>query len=351
MSKFKKKAVSLVIIMMFLLQTGISLAQPQDVEGHWGQEQILKWLKRGWVDVGDDGRFYPDAKITRGEFIALTNKAFGFEKTTQVNFSDLPEDHKYAEEVAKAVAAGYISGFDDGTVHPDKYISRLEVTAILTKVAELPLPEDLTFLTAFTDYEDIPDWGKAFVGTVVDVGLMNGYPDGSFRPNEYITRVEAITILDSFLDNFYFLSEAITKPGYLSNNPSTADSGILKSIVVTYFLGEDFKEGTVIFYLPPGVTAVENHDAVVISDSSGKSETFKLEPLHIVNNGEEVHVTGINAEKGGVVILLLKDKDISEPGYYYFSVTADADGPGEKLSTEDYSFVTSELFSRISPEI
>jgi hypothetical protein len=156
MSKFKMIAVALVVILVFLLQAGISLAQPLDVEGHWAQEQIFEWLDKGWTECAEDGRFYPDAKVTRGEFIALTNKAFGFDDSTQVNFSDLPEDHRYAEEVAKAVTAGYISGFGDGTVRPDEYISRLEVTAILAKIAELPLSEDSPLLTALADYEEIP---------------------------------------------------------------------------------------------------------------------------------------------------------------------------------------------------
>ena len=114
MSKFKK-ALALAIMMVFLLQAGISFAKPSDVEGHWAQEQIMEWLDKGWTQYGDDGKLYPDAKITRGEFIALTNKAFGFEKTTQVNFPDLHEDHMYAEDVAKAVAADTFRVFD-GTV-------------------------------------------------------------------------------------------------------------------------------------------------------------------------------------------------------------------------------------------
>ena len=76
MSSFKKMAVAVTVIVLLLLQAGFSLAQPLDVEDHWAKEQILKWLDRGWAEYGEDGRFYPDVKITRGEFIALTNRVW-----------------------------------------------------------------------------------------------------------------------------------------------------------------------------------------------------------------------------------------------------------------------------------
>jgi hypothetical protein len=338
----------MVVITVLLLQAGVSFAQPQDVEGHWAQEQILEWLDKGWVEC-EDGMFNPDAKVTRGEFMALTNRAFGFYDSTQVNFSDLAEDHQYTEEVAKAVAAGYISGFGDGTVRPDEHISRLEATIILSRIAELPQLEDLTILAGFTDNEDIPVWGRGFVGAVVDIGLMSGCADGSFKPQEHITRAETITVLDNALDVLDVPTENITNMGYLDIEPSVVDGGMLKRVIVYYFLGEDFTEGTVTFHFPPGITATEYQDMVIISDSSGRTETFELEPLHIVNGGKDVHVTGITAAKDGVVMLLLKEKNISEPGYYDFSVTADADGAAEKLATEDELFETAELFSRIPP--
>lgn len=104
MSKIKKISVALAIIMVFLLQTGISFAQPTDIEGHWAQEKIMAWLEKGWAEIGEDGRFYPDAKITRGEFIAFTNKAFGFDETTHVYFTDLPKDHKVRKRSSQGCA-------------------------------------------------------------------------------------------------------------------------------------------------------------------------------------------------------------------------------------------------------
>jgi len=350
MLKFKKTALALVTILAFLFQAGTSFAQPKDIEGHWAEEEILKWLDKGWAVCDENGNFYPDTKITRGEFIALTNKAFGFVRSTNVNFSDLPKDHRYAAEVAKAVAAGYISGFGDETVRPDEYITRLEMAAILAKIAELPLAEDESILKELTDYENIPNWGRPFVAAVVNAGILSDYTDGSFGPYEPVTKAEAINILDNTKNIFGYFSDKFTTPGFLANNPTVVDNGMLNRIMVYYVFGEDFYEGTVIFHLPQGITAVENRDIVTISDPGGRVESFKLGPGHIANGGKEVHLTGITAEKEGLIILLLKEQDLSEPGYYYFSVTADADGPGEKFPVEHDFFGASELFSRIPVE-
>lgn len=349
MSKFKKAAIVLVIIMLFLLQAGISLAQPQDLEGHWAKEVILDWLDYGLIECCEDGLFYPDEQITRGEFMALTNIAFGFFESTEVTFSDLAEDHQYADEVARAVAAGYISGFDDNTVRPDERISRLEVAAVLAKIAELPQSEDLTILERFTDSEDIPIWGRGFVGAIVDMGLLSGYPDGSFKPQKNITRAEAIFVLNNAVDALIVPTENITNPGYFNMNFTVFNSGTIQNLILYYFLGDDFTEGSAVFHLPPEITATANQDVVAISSNGGKVETFELEPIHIADGGKEVHITGITASVDDVVLLLLKDKKIPDPGYYDFSVTADADGSAEKLPTEDEPYETVELFSRIIP--
>jgi hypothetical protein len=347
-SKFKKAAIVLVIIMLFLLQAGISLAQPQDLEEHWAKDVILDWLDYGLIECcKEDGLFHPDEQITRGEFIALTNIAFGFFESAEVTFSDLTEDHQYAEEVARAVAAGYISGFEDNTVRVDERISRMEVTAILARIAELPLSEDLTILESFTDSEDIPVWGKGFVGAVVDMGLLSGYPDGSFKPQNYITRAEAIVVLNNAIDVLIVPEENTTNPGYLNMNFTVFNSGTIQNLILYYFLGDDFTEGSIVFHLPPEITATANQDVVAISGNGGK--TFELEPIHIADGGKEVHITGITASVDDVVLLLLKDKKIPDPGYYNFSVTADADGPADKLPTEDEPYETVELFSRIIP--
>jgi len=326
MPNLKKTTVALIVILVFLSQTGISFAQFQGVEGHWAQEQILKWLDKGWVELSEDGRFYPDAKITREEFIVLANKAFGFEDETRV------------EKVAMEVAAENVSGAGNSNFSADEYIGRIEVIAIITRIANLPLPESSTILNQFKDNEEISEWGKAYVAAAVNIGIVNGYPDGSFRPYEHVSKAEAITVLNRVI-------EKVTKPGVLVGEPGLVDSGSTNRIVLFYALGDDFNNGSVTFYLPPEIKAIEGKDAVVISGIAKETEIYQLESRHIRNDGKEVVVSDITAAEKSVIMLLLEDKTMPNPGYYTFSISADADGPGAKLPTADDYYESIDFFA------
>ena len=109
------------------------VANFKDIENHWAVRQISDWLNKDLVGGYTDGTFKPDNSITRAEFIALVNRAFGFTETVPVAFSDVRESDWYALEVAKASAIGYIAGYPDGSFKPNNSISRQEAAAILAK--------------------------------------------------------------------------------------------------------------------------------------------------------------------------------------------------------------------------
>ena len=102
-------------------------------------------------------------------------------------------DDWYADAVAKAAAAGYIEGYPDGTMRPDNPISREEAATIIMKINKLM--ENADAANKFTDASKLL-WSKGAVGAVESAGIMIGYPDGSFQPKNYIKRGEAVSALD-----------------------------------------------------------------------------------------------------------------------------------------------------------
>ncbi|MHB8157689.1 MAG: S-layer homology domain-containing protein, partial [Desulfocucumaceae bacterium] len=184
---------SLVILLMGLTQP--VLAQPSDTTGHWAAKQINDWVSQGLAKGYSDGSFKPDSTITRAEYITLVNKAFGFSQSAQASFSDVRSTDWFAGEIAKAKAAGYISGYEDGTIKPNNQISRQEAAAMLAKVLKLNT-SDLDVVNKFKDGKGIPRWSRGSVGAVVVKGCMNGYPDQTYQPEKAITRAEAISTLD-----------------------------------------------------------------------------------------------------------------------------------------------------------
>ena len=138
-----------------------------DIEGHWARDQVLDWSAKGLVSGYDDGSFKPERGVSRAEFITFVNRAYGLTAKARVDFSDVSPQDWFADEVAKAVTAGYISGYEDGTMRPAAGISRLEAAVILEKLLRLGGFEDESWVTGFNDSEAIPVWGREYVNSVI----------------------------------------------------------------------------------------------------------------------------------------------------------------------------------------
>lgn len=174
---------------------------PDDVQGHWAEKTINKWRQKSLVGGYPDGTFKPDRKLTRAEFVALVNRAFNYTKEAAVQFTDVSSEEWYIADIAKAVAAGYINGYPDGTFRPDQIITRQEVAAILTRI--LSLEETTEDIKKLKDQAEIPFWSLGSIGAVVSSGYMGEYVDGTFRPSQPLTRAEAVSALDCAIGVLY----------------------------------------------------------------------------------------------------------------------------------------------------
>lgn len=178
------------------------IVAPTDVESHWAAKQITAWTSKGLIEISPDGIFQPDNHLTRAEFIALVNRAFGYTKQAPLSFLDVSDTDWYAVEIAKAQAAGFISGYPDGTFRPDNPISRQEVAGILDRILR-PVSEEAASLPLFADAYAFPAWSAASIQAVVYAGYMVGYPDQTFQPARLLTRAEAVAVLDRAVGSLY----------------------------------------------------------------------------------------------------------------------------------------------------
>jgi hypothetical protein len=176
---------------------GITYAQSfSDIQGHWAETRIDTWASKGLVKGYPDGTFQPDHPITRAEFVTMVNHAFVADKKEATsNYNDVEKSKWYYHEVAIAKQQGYISGYPDGSFRPNAYISRQEVASILSKLFQIP-NKDLKEIS-YKDKDQFPDWSYVAIQKVSTYHLMNGYPDGTFGPFRNITRAESVTCLDN----------------------------------------------------------------------------------------------------------------------------------------------------------
>lgn len=185
-----------------------------DILEHWGRDVIQDWLDRGLISGYPDGSFKPDNEITRAEFITLINKIFGYTETTTIDYSDVNIGDWYYESIAVAKAAGYIDGYPDGTMRPNNLISREEVATIIMKVYKL-IPNEAA-ADVLTDAKTFT-WSKGAIGAVLNADIMTGYPDGSFGSQIYMKRAESTVSLDRGNKKFMNTEEE-------DNNPVTPEA-------------------------------------------------------------------------------------------------------------------------------
>jgi uncharacterized repeat protein (TIGR02543 family) len=168
-----------------------------DISGHWAQVKIQSWIDKGLIKGYPDGTFKPDQNVTRAEFMTLANRAFGYTTVVPITYTDVKAGSWYAPEVAKAKAAGYITGYPDGTMKPQNPITREEVATIVARIKNLT--SDANAADKYTDAAKIGSWSKGGVGTVTSAKIMQGYPDGSFMPQGLMTRAEVVVASDNAL--------------------------------------------------------------------------------------------------------------------------------------------------------
>ncbi|MBP1993526.1 DUF4838 domain-containing protein [Paenibacillus eucommiae] len=172
-----------------------------DIEGHWAEAQLKKWLQEGLLQGYSNGDIAPDRRISRGEWIAFINRSFGFKEKGEMAFSDLSAADWQYEDVSIAVKAGYLSGYEDGTVRIENEISRQETAVMMERILTPYLANHTSYVVpAFTDEAAIAAWSHAAVQKLAEHKILGGYEDGSFKPAGSMTRAEAVTILDRALE-------------------------------------------------------------------------------------------------------------------------------------------------------
>ncbi|CAK4852139.1 unnamed protein product [Aphanomyces euteiches] len=189
------------MVCMLFSSFGVAFGAPasataaSDIKSHWAETQITAWVDKGIIKGYEDGSFKPDNTITRAEFMALINRSFGFTEVAAISFSDVAASNWAYAEAAKAVKAGYITGYADGTIGASKAISRQEVAVIVDRLLGLTNTESQA--ASFSDSASIALWAKGPVDAAVAKGILKGYAeDNSFKPSKSITRAEAVVTLD-----------------------------------------------------------------------------------------------------------------------------------------------------------
>ena len=159
----------------------------------WFYDDVMAAASAGIVKGQGDGIFAPKASVTRRDFAIMLCRVLGVdvEGTAVSPFVDVNEDDYGIVAIAYCAAHGIVNGYEDTTFQPNKTITRQEAAKMISAAMGVSKVSD----ELYTDDAKIADWASDYVYMAKAAGLMKGDTDGSFRPNDQITRAEAATIM------------------------------------------------------------------------------------------------------------------------------------------------------------
>ena len=146
-----------------------------------------------------NGNVEPNGNITRAEvatifFRLLTEKVRAANSTQSNSLSDVTRGQWFNHAVSTLSSMGIVKGHNDGTFAPNAPITRAEFAAIAARFDD----KNTDTSSKFTDIAS--HWAKNEIGIAANKGWINGYPDGTFRPNQYITHGGAMTLVNRVLN-------------------------------------------------------------------------------------------------------------------------------------------------------
>jgi len=173
----------------------------QDVATHWAKNDVEKMNTLGYIK-GYNGKFRPDESITRAEFITMLVNVIGFDKRSPKNdFNDVTADAWFAPYISTAVENHLVNGYEDGTFRPNHPISREEICAVLSRVTNKELEVENIEQILSKFNDPVSNWAKIYIAKAVASDFLIGFPDGRFGGNEYATRAQSAVMLLRFLSH------------------------------------------------------------------------------------------------------------------------------------------------------
>ena len=170
-----------------------------DTAGHWAEDYINEIVELGIASGKSPTIYAPNDYITRAELTKMGVNAFGFDipESVSVNpFSDVTTDAWYAPFIQAAKTYAIVQGYGD-VFRPNISINRVEALKVLLEAADFDIANEIT--SSFSDTVS-GSWYMKYVNFAKDNGIVSGYGDGTFGPDNPITRAEVSKVIIKILN-------------------------------------------------------------------------------------------------------------------------------------------------------
>lgn len=177
----------------------IPAAVYSDISNHWAKDFINDLISKNILSGYQDGTIKPDKNISRAELTTIVAKAMGLKSAENpvLDFADKASIPSWAAGyIAVAKEKGIVLGYNDKTFGPNKNCTRQEAVTIIMNAFKLGESDNKL---KFKDEKEISGWAYKSVAKLTESKIIDGYPDNTFKPGENITRAEVFSVLSKCL--------------------------------------------------------------------------------------------------------------------------------------------------------
>lgn len=196
----KKLLAGLLVFGMLSITTApaFSYAGIDDVDAnYWAQTEISSVVGNSVMFL-NDGKFNPENKISRVDFVKALLKVLGDDNmaiNSKVKFSDVTKAGADYDAIARSQQLGLVYGYPDGTFRPQGSILRDEAQSVISHIT-IDETVSQNILSKYTDAAKVPSWAKNIYAKTLSYGIYVNHPDElALRPTEDLTRAEAAVLL------------------------------------------------------------------------------------------------------------------------------------------------------------
>lgn len=164
-----------------------------DSGNHWASREIKLAKELELVSGYSEGTFKPNNNVTRAEFVIMVSRTFSI-PVGSGSYSQFKDlsDHFAKQSIMSLYNLGIINGYQDGTFKPNNPITRAEVVTILSKLINFSKVP----VTGTANFNDTSNhWANTQINQIAYAGVLSGKGNGTFAPNDNTTRAEAISLL------------------------------------------------------------------------------------------------------------------------------------------------------------
>jgi len=214
--KIFRNLLTVFAFLCFFASNCATAAEIKDVsDTYWANAEIAEMVSKGVMQLDEDNNFDPEDSVERGDFVSMLVKVLGHNDLTvkvQNPYTDINSETDNYGSIMKSEELGLVYGYPDNTFKPDNEMTKAEVTSVMSHITKNVFADE-SYLEDFADKDLIPGWAKNSYEKAVKLGLYVNYPDGTkFEPQREITRAETAVLLAKLSKSLNVVKEEYVNP-------------------------------------------------------------------------------------------------------------------------------------------